>query len=140
MAERLSPELVGARLLALRAAYVPESLVEARARLDRERPRPTLPFEVRAARALAELRALLESHAPSPARPGSLSERRARPLAVLASLGYRAGPAVGGSPRRAIARARFARAACSSRSWNSALPYSRGRASMRSRNVRRPAR
>jgi hypothetical protein len=51
---------VRARLDALRALYVPETIDEARARLARERPRDATPFDMRVARSLAELRALCE--------------------------------------------------------------------------------
>ena len=56
----LSPEAVGARLGALRAAYVPERDVEARARLAHERPVTTRPFAVLVSQRLRELRALCE--------------------------------------------------------------------------------
>lgn len=60
MTNSLEPLLVRARLAELRSLYVPESVDSARARLARERPNDATPFELGAARALAELRALCE--------------------------------------------------------------------------------
>ena len=59
MAE-LRPEDVTARLAKLRALYVPESIEEARLRLERERPKSEEPFEQAVARRLRELRAVCE--------------------------------------------------------------------------------
>ncbi len=54
------PPGVAARLSKLRAWYRPETLVEGRARLQRERAVVSEPFEVAVARRLRELRALCE--------------------------------------------------------------------------------
>jgi len=59
MAE-LRPEDVAARLAKLRALYVPESVEEARVRLEAERPRPAETFDEAVARRLCELRAICE--------------------------------------------------------------------------------
>lgn len=59
MAE-LRPEDVAARLAELRALYVPETVEEARLRLERERPKLEEPFEQAVARRLRELRAICE--------------------------------------------------------------------------------
>jgi len=59
MAE-LRPEDVAARLARLRALYVPESVEEARLRIEHERPRVEEPFELAVARRLRELRAVCE--------------------------------------------------------------------------------
>jgi hypothetical protein len=56
----LSPTAAAARLAALRAAYVPERDVDARARLAHERPVSTRPFAVLVSQRLRELRALCE--------------------------------------------------------------------------------
>ena len=54
------PEDVAARLEALRALYVPESVDEARARLEREQPRRRESFDEAVARRLRELSAICE--------------------------------------------------------------------------------
>jgi hypothetical protein len=54
------PEDVAARLAELRARYVPETVEEARLRLERERPNEEEPFEQAVARRLRELRAICE--------------------------------------------------------------------------------
>jgi hypothetical protein len=54
------PEDIAARLAVLRALYVPESIEEARLRLERERPDVEEPFEQAVARRLRELRAICE--------------------------------------------------------------------------------
>jgi len=59
MAE-LRPEDVAARLAVLRALYVPESIEEARLRLERERPEPEESFDQAVARRLRELRAVCD--------------------------------------------------------------------------------
>ncbi len=61
-ARRMSdpPPGVAARLEVLRASYVPETVAAAAARLARERPAKSQPFEVAVARRLQELRSLLE--------------------------------------------------------------------------------
>ena len=59
MAE-LKPEDVAARLAVLRALYVPESIEEARLRLERERPAPDESFDQAVARRLRELRAICD--------------------------------------------------------------------------------
>jgi hypothetical protein len=61
MAE-LRPEDVAARLMRLRELCVPESVEEARLRLEAERPQPVgdEPFEQAVARRLRELRALCD--------------------------------------------------------------------------------
>ena len=60
MRRELDPQQLATRLEALRSSYVPETLEEAHARLAREQPRDTMPFDQRVARRLAELRALCE--------------------------------------------------------------------------------
>jgi hypothetical protein len=59
MAE-LRPEDVAARLAKLRALYVPESIEEARERLERERPERQETFDQAVARRLRELRAVCD--------------------------------------------------------------------------------
>lgn len=59
MAE-LRPEDVSARLAKLRALYVPESIEEARERLERERPERQETFDQAVARRLRELRAVCD--------------------------------------------------------------------------------
>jgi hypothetical protein len=54
------PPGVAARLQALRRLYVAERDVDARARLERERPGSRRPFEAAVAARLRELRALCE--------------------------------------------------------------------------------
>jgi hypothetical protein len=54
------PAGVAARLAILRASFVAETDAEARARLERERPRSSESFETAVARRLRELRALDE--------------------------------------------------------------------------------
>jgi hypothetical protein len=54
MAE-LRPEDVSARLAELRALHVPESIEQARLRLERERPQVEEPFERAVARRLREV-------------------------------------------------------------------------------------
>lgn len=56
----LRPEDVAARLATLRALYVPESVDEARARLEREQPERRETFDEAVARRLRELRAICE--------------------------------------------------------------------------------
>ncbi len=58
MKSDLSPEVVAARLAALRGLYVPETLEEGRARVAHQPVEE--PFERSVARRLAELRALCE--------------------------------------------------------------------------------
>jgi hypothetical protein len=59
MRTRLAPVRVAERLSRLRALYVPESIEQARVRLEGERG-ARVPFPEAVARRLAELRALLE--------------------------------------------------------------------------------
>lgn len=60
MKGELDPDVVLARLDALRASFVAETVDEARARLAREAPSADESFEEGVARRLAELRALHE--------------------------------------------------------------------------------
>lgn len=60
MGRELDSEAVAARLAALRARYTPESVDEARARLQRPQTDPDEPFARKVARRLDELRALCE--------------------------------------------------------------------------------
>jgi hypothetical protein len=59
MAELRSEDVV-ARLARLRVLYVPESIEEARRRLERERPERTETFDQAVARRLRELRAVCD--------------------------------------------------------------------------------
>lgn len=56
----LEPDVVTARLAALRELYVPETVAEGQARMERERPVQRETFDARATRCLRELRALDE--------------------------------------------------------------------------------
>jgi hypothetical protein len=60
MTSSLDPRVVARRLAGLRLRYVPESLDDARARLERERPIKSASFAEAAQQRLAELRALCE--------------------------------------------------------------------------------
>jgi hypothetical protein len=60
MRRELDPQAVARRLDALRALYVPETVDEARDRLERERPPNTESFAEAVERRLGELRALDE--------------------------------------------------------------------------------
>jgi hypothetical protein len=60
MTSSLDPRVVARRLAGLRLQYVPESLEDARARLERERPIRSASFADTVQRRLAELRALCE--------------------------------------------------------------------------------
>jgi len=67
-----SPAVVASRLATLRALYVPERDVDARARLARERPAEARPLALLVSQRLRELRALCDLarhlHATGPAR------------------------------------------------------------------------
>ncbi len=60
MAAELNPSRVTAYLAELRARYQPETVEDARSRLQRERPPSTESFEESVARRLDELRALCD--------------------------------------------------------------------------------